>query len=182
MLPKERLRRAEGARDCDARVRIGMVRAYRLLADRQRAFEEGARAREIALVLKQAGEVVEIDRRTWMLGAERLLIDRQRALKQRPRVGEEALHLEQESEVIQAGRCRGCSGRAPSRGSPARVRGAVARLRGALGLKKEGEVVEARRGIAMLGPSASSRIARARSKSGRAPTSRSGPEEGGRGC
>ena len=62
-----------------------MVGAERLLADRQRALEERPRAGEVALGLKQAGEVVEARARYRVLGAERLLADRQRALVERPR-------------------------------------------------------------------------------------------------
>ena len=64
-----------------------MLGAERLLADRQRALVERPRAGKVALVLKQAGEVVEARRRIGMLGAERLLADRQRALVERPRAG-----------------------------------------------------------------------------------------------
>ena len=63
-----------------------MVGAERLLADRQRALEERPRPGEIALGLKQEGEVVEAHRRIGMVGAERLLADRQRALEERPRL------------------------------------------------------------------------------------------------
>ena len=52
---------------------VGMLGAERLLADRQRPLEERPRAREVALVLKQGGEVVEARRGLGMLGAERLL-------------------------------------------------------------------------------------------------------------
>ena len=62
-------------------------RAERLLADRQRALEQRPRAGEIALGPKQAGEVVEAQRRIRVFGAERLLSDRQRALEERPRGG-----------------------------------------------------------------------------------------------
>ena len=78
----------------------GMLGAERLLADRQGALEERPRRREVALVLKQDGEVVEARRRIGMVGAERLLADRQRALEERPRAGEVAL-------VAEAG-WRGC--------------------------------------------------------------------------
>ena len=61
-----------------------MFGAERILPDRQRALMERPR-REIALCLKQAGEVVEAHRRLRMFGAERLLVDRQRALIERPR-------------------------------------------------------------------------------------------------
>ncbi|MFZ0496626.1 MAG: hypothetical protein WAM10_13660, partial [Methylocella sp.] len=61
-----------------------MVRAERLLADRQRALMERPRASKVTLGSKQAGEVVEARRRIGMLGAEHLLIDRQRALMERP--------------------------------------------------------------------------------------------------
>ena len=72
-----------------------MLGAERLLADRQRALEERPRAGEVALGLKQEGEVVEARRGVGMLGAERLLADRQRALdraaaRRRGRPGPEA--------------------------------------------------------------------------------------------
>ena len=61
-----------------------MLGAERLLADRQRPLVERPRAGEVALVLKQAGEVVEARGGRGMLGAERLLADRQRPLEERP--------------------------------------------------------------------------------------------------
>ena len=89
---------------------------------------ERPRAGEVALVLKQEGEVVEARGGLGMLGAERLLADRQRPFVERPRAGEVALGLKQAGEVVEALAVSGCSG-----------------------------------------PSAFSRIASARSKSGRAP-------------
>ena len=77
-----------------------MLGAERLLADRQRALVERPRASEVALGLKQIGEVVEARRRIGMLGAERLLADRQRALIERPRPREVALGLKQDGEVV----------------------------------------------------------------------------------
>ena len=47
-----------------------MLGAERLLPDRQRALIERPRAGEVALGLKQQGEVVEARRRIGMLGAE----------------------------------------------------------------------------------------------------------------
>jgi hypothetical protein len=55
-----------------------MLGHERLLADRQRALIEWSRPRKVALVRKQASEVVETRPRVWMLGPERLLADRQR--------------------------------------------------------------------------------------------------------
>jgi hypothetical protein len=62
-----------------------MLGAERVLADRKRALVERPRRREVALDLKQDGEVVEARRRIGMLGAERLVVNRQRALEERPR-------------------------------------------------------------------------------------------------
>ena len=94
----------------EARRRIGMLGAERLLADRQRALEERPRAGEVALGLKQDGEVVEARRRIGMLGAERLLADRQRALEERPRAREVALGLKQAARLLRLVAVSGCSG------------------------------------------------------------------------
>ena len=59
-----------------------MLRAEHFLVDRQRALEELSRSRKLALVLKQAGQIVEAYRRTGMLRAEHFLVDRQRALEE----------------------------------------------------------------------------------------------------
>ena len=72
----------------EARRGIGMLGAERLLVDRQRPLVERPRAGEVALILKQMGEVVEARRGIGMLGAERLLSDRQRPLEKGPRAGE----------------------------------------------------------------------------------------------
>ena len=86
VLPTARLgRAADVARFARVTICVGMLGAERLLVDRQRALEERPRAGEVALGLKQEGEVVEARRRLGMLGAERLLADRQRALEERPR-------------------------------------------------------------------------------------------------
>src|SRR5580658_3114560 len=61
-----------------------MFGAEHLLADRQRALVERPRARKVALVLEQEGEIVEALRRVGMLGPKHLLADRQRALVERP--------------------------------------------------------------------------------------------------
>jgi hypothetical protein len=71
----------------ECRRRVGVLRAKGLLADRQRPLVERPRAGEVALVLKQDGEVVEARRGRGMLGAERLLNDRERPLERRPRAG-----------------------------------------------------------------------------------------------
>jgi hypothetical protein len=73
----------------------GMLGAEHLLVDRQRALVERSRRRQIALGLKQEGEVVEARRRIGMLGAEHLLPDRQCALEERPRPRQVALVLKQ---------------------------------------------------------------------------------------
>ena len=113
----------------EARRGLGMLRAERLLADRQRALVEWPRPGEVALGLEQAGEVVEARRGIGMLGAERLLANRERALVERPRAGKVALVLKQAGEVIEARRGRrDARGRAPSRGSRARARKARATL------------------------------------------------------
>ena len=72
-----------------------MLGAEQLLADRQRALEERSRPHKVALVLKQAGEVVEARRRIGMLGAEQLLTDRQRTLEERsrPRICSSAIKI-----------------------------------------------------------------------------------------
>ena len=72
----------------EARRRIGMLGAERLLADRQCALTQRPRAPIVGLSLKHDGDVGKAPRRTRMLRAERLLVDRQRALKEllRPRV------------------------------------------------------------------------------------------------
>ncbi len=90
--------------------RIGMLRAERLLPDRQRALVERPRPRKVALVLKQEGEIVEALRRIGMLGAERLLADCQRALEERPRPGKVALVRKQAGEVVEARRRIGMLG------------------------------------------------------------------------
>ena len=89
---------------------VGMLGAERLLADRQRPLVERPRAGEVALGLKQAGEVVEARGGRGMLGAERLLVDRQRPLVERPRAGEVALGVKQAGEVVEARGGPGCSG------------------------------------------------------------------------
>ena len=68
------------------------------------------RSREVALGLKQAGEVVEAKRGIGMVGAERFLIDRQRALIERPRSFEVAQVLKQQGEIVEARRCIGMLG------------------------------------------------------------------------
>ena len=68
-----------------------MVGAERLLPDRQGALEERPGCGEVALVLKQHGEVVEARRRIGMVGAERPLADRQGALEERSGAGKIAL-------------------------------------------------------------------------------------------
>ena len=60
-----------GSRGCGSS-RYRMLGTERFLQDRQRPLEKGPRADQIALGLKQAGEVVEARRRFGMLGAERL--------------------------------------------------------------------------------------------------------------
>jgi hypothetical protein len=79
-----------------------MVNAERLLSDRKRPLEERPRAGEVALALKQEGEVVEALGGRGMVAAERLLADRQRPLVERPRSGEVALVLKQAGEVVEA--------------------------------------------------------------------------------
>lgn len=77
----------------EARSRETKLRRARFVfgcLDCQRALIERPRARKIALVLKQIGEVVEARGRILVLGAEHLLIDRQHPLKERPRPAETA--------------------------------------------------------------------------------------------
>ena len=155
----------------EARGGVGMLGSERLLADRQRSLVERPRAGEVALVLKQEGEVVEARGGVGMVGPERLLPDRQRPLEERPRPGEVALGLKQISEVVEArGGRRDGRVRAPSRRSSAPARRAAARRRGRPG--PEADAARLLRLVAVSGcsgPSAFSRIASARSKSGRAP-------------
>ena len=95
--------------------------------DRQRSLEQRPRAGEVALVLKQEGEVVEARGGLGMLRAQRPLADRQRAFEQRPRTREVALVFKQAGEVVEArARYRDVQRRAPSRESPARAREAAA--------------------------------------------------------
>ena len=79
-----------------------MLQAERLLADRQRPLVERPRAGEVALALKDDGEVVEAGRSRAMLRAERLLAGRERPLEERSRGGEVALGLKQAGEVVEA--------------------------------------------------------------------------------
>ena len=81
---------------------VGMLGAERLLVDRQRPFVEHPRAAEVALGVKEAGEVVEVRRNVRMLKAVHFFVDRQRPLVERPRAGEIALGLEQDGEVVEA--------------------------------------------------------------------------------
>jgi hypothetical protein len=79
-----------------------MVLAKRLFADRQRTLVERPGTREVALALKQAGEVVEIHCNIGMVTAVDLFVDRQRTLEQWPRAGKVALFQKQEGEVVEA--------------------------------------------------------------------------------
>lgn len=79
-----------------------MIRAERRLAGRQRALKERPRPGEIAVALKQNGEIAEARRGLRMVGAERRFADRQRALKERSRRPDLALGLEQVSEIGKA--------------------------------------------------------------------------------
>src|ERR1700674_2147674 len=82
-----------------------MLRAERLLADRQCAVVERPRSRKVALSLKQAGEVAEVRRRFGMLGAVHLLVDRQRAVVERSRPRKVTLVMKHAGEVVED-RCR----------------------------------------------------------------------------
>ncbi len=110
-----------------------------------------AAPRKVALGLEQAGEVVEAPRRIGMLGAEHLFAYRQRALEERPRPRKVALAWSRMARLLRLSPCRDARGRAPFRGSPARARRAAAPPQGRPGPEQEGEVVEARRRIGMLG-------------------------------
>jgi hypothetical protein len=79
---------------------VGMLGAERLLVDRERPLVERPRAGEVALGLKQLGEVVEARGGPGMLGAERLLADRQRPLEERPRAGEVAWALSRRPRLL----------------------------------------------------------------------------------
>ena len=97
------------------------------------------------------------------------LVDRQGALVERSRSREVALGPKQAGEVVEALRRIGVVGAERPLADP---QGALVersrRCEVALGPKQAGEVVEARCRMGWSGPSARSRIARARSKSGRA--------------
>ena len=87
--PHSPLRKLKQAREVvQARRRRGMLRAERLLDDRQRPLVKRLRPGVVPLRLKQVSEVVEARRRIGMLRAERLLADRQRPLvkRLRPRI------------------------------------------------------------------------------------------------
>src|ERR1700674_434855 len=85
-------------------IRVWVIRAEHLLANRQRALEELPRLRKVALGLEQEGEIAEVSCRIGMIGAEHLLVNPKRALVERPRPPKVALGLEQEGEVIEARR------------------------------------------------------------------------------
>ena len=104
-----------------------------------------------------------------MIGAERLFPDRQRALEERSRSRKVALGLKQAGKVVEASRRIGMLGAErllADRQRPLEERPRPRKV--ALVLKQDGEVVEANRRIGMLRTERFSRIARARSKSGRA--------------
>ena len=109
-------------------------------------------AREVALTLKQEGELAEGYRGLGMVGAAHLLADRQRALEQRPRAREVALLPKQPGEVVEGRRSVGMLGAA--RFLADRQRALEQRPRAgevALNLKHEGEVVNALGRIRMFG-------------------------------
>ena len=153
----------------EARRGVGVLGAERLLADRQRALDRAAAPPPGRPGPEAGGEVVEARRRVGVLGAEHLLADRQRALEERPRRRKVALGLQQAARLLRLVAVLGCrastssdrqarsreaafvakyAGRAPRRGP---TRSWPRRRQVALNLQQEGEVVEARRGVGMLG-------------------------------
>jgi hypothetical protein len=70
----------EGGKVVEARRRVGMLGAERLVADRQRALEERSRSGEVALLSKHMAEVVQDRCRIGMVRTKRLFSYRQRAL------------------------------------------------------------------------------------------------------
>jgi hypothetical protein len=75
--------------------------AFSLIAN---ARSKSGRADEVALDLKQTGEVVAAQSRTGMLRPERFLADRERALEERPRAREVALGFNQICEMAKVAR------------------------------------------------------------------------------
>src|SRR5271165_3099832 len=79
-----------------------MLRAKRLLTDRERPLVERSRAGEIALGLTQVGEVVEVSRNFRIPRPVNLSVDRQCALEERTCAGEVALGLKEARKVVEA--------------------------------------------------------------------------------
>ena len=143
------------------------------LEDCNRAFLKWPCSRKVALSPKQGRKIVQARRRIWVLRSQRLLADRQRPLKKRLRARDKSSwNLKQAREAIQARRCVGVlrsqrlllDRQRPLIKWP--CTGVIA-----LGVKKGREAVSFVPPCQRWVSSSSdfSRIASARSKSGRAP-------------